>query len=53
MRGCSSGLILKNLGQAIPAVASVTSMSYSRGETGPLFFMSICHVPIKEKKKAK
>lgn len=46
-------LFLKNLGQVIPAVALMTSMSYSRGEIGPLFFMSICHVPIKEKKNAK
>lgn len=44
-------LFLKNLGQVIPAVALMTSMSYSRGEIGPLFFMSICPVPIKEKKK--
>lgn len=43
-------LFLKNLGQVIPAVALMTSMSYSRGEIGPLFFMSICHVPIKGKK---
>lgn len=46
-------LFLKNLGQVIPAVTLMTSMSYSRGEIGPLFFMSICHVPIKEKKNAK
>lgn len=46
-------LFLKNLGQVIPAVALMTSMSYSRGEIGPLFFMSICPVPIKEKKNAK
>lgn len=44
-------LFLKNLGQVIPAVALMTSMSYSRGEIGPLFFMSICPVPIKEEKK--
>lgn len=43
-------LFLKNLGQVIPAVALMTSMSYSKGEIGPLFFMSICHVPIKGKK---
>lgn len=46
-------LFLKNLGQVIPAVALMTSMSYSRGEIGPLFFMSICPVPIKEKKMGK
>lgn len=42
-------LFLKNLGQVIPAVALMTSMSYSKGETGPVFFMAICHVPAKEK----
>lgn len=46
-------LFLKNLGQVIPAVALMTSMSYSRGEIGPLFFMSICPMPIKEKKTGK
>lgn len=46
-------LFLKNLGQVIPAVALMTSMSYGRGEIGPLFFMSICHVPIKEKRKCR